>query len=287
MNKQLVKRIALGELPPIVLDTQLSAFLATNAAAYADEMAELTVQFLAGLIAVGTNHSRELVRAILPDAELGYRGDPPRFDTADRVDWFSRLAEYAASESAAVEALLRSAIPGATERDAGVPTTIEQTADLFLELLTRLEDLNTTYGDRYFAAVLGMSRNPDPSDATLKVVGPVGKTSTVRFAVQNNTSEKAMIRCVATDVRRTDGVGPAFEPEATITPNPLELPAGKEEVLMLRIRLAEQDFEQGPAYAGAVHVLGIADTVLEIPLYVRATPSNDEADPPTDETRDR
>jgi hypothetical protein len=123
--------------------------------------------------------------------------------------------------------------------------------------------------------MLGLTRDSEKSGATLQAVAPLGQTATIRFAISNNSDADATVRCLLTDLRRSDGVGPAFEPDATLTPNDFRLPVGAEEIIRLSVRLAECDFEDGPVYTGAVRVLGVGDSVVEIPLNLRASVSAD------------
>jgi hypothetical protein len=285
LNKELTKRIACGDVAPVIVESQLAAFLATNAESFANEMADLTLRFLSSLVGVNSWYARALVQHVSPGTPSLTEPDQPRFEPIS-VDWFDRLNDYAAAETATVYTLLRAALEAAgadgDEREVAeevgqrhFPTTVAKTADLFLDLLTRLEDINSTHVHRYLEAVLGRARDADKSPTTLLAVAPLGETATVRFAVSNNTQAPASIRCVMTDLRRCDGVGPAFEPVAAIMPDRFDLPAGKEEVLTLSIRLAESDFTAGPAYTGGVRVFGVGDTVVEIPVDLRASMSAD------------
>jgi hypothetical protein len=233
------------------------------------------------MIGVNVWYARAIAQNLSPGTTPPTGPDQPLFDRTN-LDWLDRLKDYAAAETATVYSLLRAAHGGgAADRDergvleesgqGDLPTTVAKTADVFLDLLTRLEDINTAYGQRYLEAVLGLARESDRASATLHAVAPLGATATVRFAVSNNTEERAAIRCVMTDLRRSDGVGPAFEADATVMPDRFDLPAGKEEVLTLSVRLGGSDFTAGPVYTGGVRVFGLGDTVVDIPVDLRAS----------------
>jgi hypothetical protein len=287
LNKELTKRIAYGDVPPVIVESQLAAFLATNAESYAAELADLTMNFLARLIGLSSDHVCALVQGIASPAPAPARPAPPRFDPTDPVEWFERLNQYAAEEASIAEAIVRSAVDPVACVDRGecasddnvssepLSMAAAKTVDTFLELLTRLEDMNSDYGRRYLTAVLGLARDSEKSGATLQAVASLGQTATARFAIANNSNADASVRCALTDLRRSDGVGPAFEPDATLTPNNFRLPVGAEEVIQLSVRLAECDFEEGPLYTGGVRVLGIGDAVVEIPLNLRVSISED------------
>jgi hypothetical protein len=277
LNKELTKRIAYGDVPPVIVESQLAAFLATNAESYAAEVADLTMNVLTRLIGLSSDYVCALAQGMAPDSSAPARPTPPRFDPTDPVDWFERLNQYAAAETSVAKAILRSAVDAGdcepVENPGPEPFSIAaaKTADTFLELLIRLEDINTDYGRRYLTSVLGLTRDSEKAEATLEAVAPLGQTATMRFAISNDSDADATVRCVLTDLRRSDGVGPAFEPEATLTPDNFRLPVGAEEFIQLSVRLDEPDFEDGPVYTGGVRVLGIGDAVVEIPLNLRAS----------------
>src|ERR1700676_2580558 len=66
LNRELVKRVARGELTPDALDDHFSAFLAARSVAYANRLADTSVRFLTGLVRAGTTYSYELVETIMP-----------------------------------------------------------------------------------------------------------------------------------------------------------------------------------------------------------------------------
>lgn len=288
LNKELTQRIARGDVAPVVVDSQLAAFLATNAESYGVELADLTMDFLTKLISANSAYVYALVRSVAPRSAAPERPTPPRFDASDPVDWLERLRQHADAEAAILGSMLRSAIDAAQERQ-GTPedgedsrlhaAVVADIADIFLELLTRLEDINTSYGQRYLTSVLGLARDKVSLEGAMQAAAPLGQTATLRFAVTNHSDSAATVRCVLTDLRRQDGVGPAFEPDAVIMPNDFRLAAGREEVVKVSIRLAEGDFQEGPVYIGEVRVRGIEDAVVDIPLNVRATISADRREP--------
>jgi hypothetical protein len=278
LNKELTKRIAYGDVPPVIVESQLAAFLATNAESYAAEVADLTMNVLTRLIGLSSDYVCALAQGIAPDSSAPARPTPPRFDPTDPVDWFQRLNQYAVAETSVAKAILCSAVGREPAENLGTePFSIAaaKTADTFLELLIRLEDINTDFGRRYLTSVLGLTRDSQKAEVTLEAVAPLGQTATIRFAVSNNSDADATVRCVLTDLRRSDGVGPAFEPDATLTPNNFRLRVGAEEFIQLSVRLAESHFEDGPVYSGGVRVLGVGDAVVEIPVKLRASISAD------------
>jgi hypothetical protein len=152
-----------------------------------------------------------------------------------------------------------------------LPETVAKIVTLYSDLLTRLDETSSSYGDRYLETLLDLAKAAERSDATLELLGPIGGEASVRFAVSNTAADVTSLRSVMTDVRRADGVGPAFEPPVTIAPERFTLEPGAEEILTLTIGLAADSFEPGPEYVGTLHVLSPGSTLVEVPLRIRAT----------------
>jgi hypothetical protein len=79
------------------------------------------------------------------------------------------------------------------------------------------------------------------------------------------------VRCHVSDVRRADGVDPAFAPDVTFSPEPLELGPGEEARLLLTLRLDEASFVPDAPYVATLHITGHGEPRLEVPLRITAT----------------
>lgn len=293
LNTRLLKRIANGELAPATLDSHQGAFLAANAASYTDDVAEIGMRFLSGLIQAGTTYSHELVERVAPGEFETERRAPPSVG-GEWSTGFQRLTDYAMAENTAVAALLRALMEkvasgalspdgmhSASEEFHGeqLPQTVEELVTLFFDLMTRLDEAHSEFGNRYLQTTLELAGEAEPGEVSLHLVGPIGETVSARLAVSNNEPEPATLRAVLTDVRRTDGVGPAFEPDITIRPGRFTLAPGAEEVVTVTVRLAAGAFEPGgPEYAGTLQVLSPGRTVLAVPVRIRAAVPVEPAD---------
>jgi hypothetical protein len=286
LNTRLVKRIASGDLAPATLERQYAAFLAANGRSYGDDIAETGLRFLTGLVQAGTTYSRELVERIAPGELDTERREPPPLEPGEWSTAFQRLTDFAMAENTAVAALLRALMEkvasGAISPDGmhsasaefhgeQVPQTVDELVRLFFDLMTRLDEAHADFGHRYLESVLELAGEAEPGEVGLELTGASGETVSARLAVSNNEPEPATLRAVMTDVRRTDGVGPAFDPDLTIRPARFTLAAGAEEVVTVTVRLAAETFEPGgPEYAGLLHVLSPGRTVLAVPVRIRA-----------------
>jgi hypothetical protein len=275
LNRQLTRRIAHGDVPPVVVESHLAGFLSRNVESYANDMSGVALHFLSELVDVNADYVRELLGNVAPDEHRHDLAAPPSFDPSDAVGWYERLIEYAATRSAATAALMRTAVGARYDEtdmtdDAG-PAVVHRLADAFLALMARVDEITADYGYRYMEEVLAFGVPAQRAEAPVSVVADLGDTATVKFAVCNTTASTATIRCVMTDLRRSDGVGPAFEPTATITPSQFRLAAGREEAVTLSIVLEEPAFVPGPTYTGSIRVLGVGDHVVGVPIELRAS----------------
>ena len=291
LNRRLLTRVANGELAPATLDNQFAAFLATNAATYADDVAETGLRFLTGLIAAGTTYTHELVERIAPGELETERRAPPIIARGDWTTGLQGLTDFAKAENTAVAALLRALMEkvasGALSPDGmhasseefhgeHLPETVDELVTLFFDLMTTLEEAHADFGNRALLTVLDLPGETETGETSLELVGPIGKTASARLAVANNESEPTALRAVMTDVRRSDGIGPAFDPDVTIRPARFTLAPLAEEVVTLTVRLAAKVFEPGPEYVGTLHILSPGRTVLAVPVRIRAAVPVDE-----------
>jgi hypothetical protein len=105
----------------------------------------------------------------------------------------------------------------------------------------------------------------------LNLLAPLGGTASASLSLANTQEERSLIRCTVTTIRRADGVGPAFAPKVTITPEALELGPGEEGSLRLSVQLEEGAYTPDALYIGAVHLMGHGEPRLEVPLQITAT----------------
>ena len=275
LNRQLTRRIAHGDVPPVVVESRLAEFLSRNAQTYTNEMAGVALHFLSALVDVNADYVRELMN--VTSGEAGHDvGAPPAFDPADTVGWYARLTEYAANRSEEIVSAVRAAVGARDARstdtaaDAGA-AAVARLADVFLSLMSRVDGINAAYGSRYLEELLAMGRPAEHAGTSARARAQLGEAATIKIAVCNTTVSTATVRCVMTDLRRSDGVGPAFEPIATITPSHFSLAAGQEEAVTVSIALEEPAFVPGPIYSGSIRILGIGDGLLDVPIEIRAS----------------
>lgn len=298
LNRELTRRVAAGELAPWTLESSLSTFAATHGAAYAQQIAKITMSFLIGMIETGSAYSCELVQAVLPGAVPDLQPAAPGFDPARSLDWFGDLTRFAGAENARITDMLRAVMeqvaagkltPSDAEEAAvafhgeHLPGSTSRLVELYLDLLTGLEEVHASYSEEYLRSVLGeIPGEPLPGGGpAVELDAVLGEAASVRFAVANTDHEPAVVACTLNGLRRGDGIGPAFDPVARMTPERLELAPGAEAAVELAIHADADHFQPGVSYDGVFRVASATRTLLELPLRIRvAEPAPASAQPP-------
>jgi hypothetical protein len=189
----------------------------------------------------------------------------------------SRGHEYASSISALHErfldqlvqfSLARATKTSPTELDP-VPAFVDQITRLYFTLLNDLTDVRTKHEEDYLRQALVIGA-PTGGEA-ITLVADVGATASASLSVASGTAAPATIQCIATDVRRADGVGPAFVPDIVITPDVLEVEPGAEAAVHLSLRLDESVYHPEALYVGELQILRGTRPRLDVPLRITAT----------------
>lgn len=296
LNREVIRQVAAGQLAPGTIESQLSTFAATRAASYSQRLANITMAFLVGLIQMGSTYSHELMQAVLPGAPSGPEVVAPDFDPAKSADWFRDLTVFAAAENAHITAMLRTVM----EKVAGgelAPADVDQLSaefhaghlrgstsrlvELYLDLLTGLEEAHASFSEEYLRALMGTATGEvaQPGSA-VEIDALLGEATSVRFAVTNTELEPATVACTLSEIRRADGVGPAFDPIVHTTPGRLELAPGAEGTVQLTIHADADHFQPEVLYDGVFRVASPTRALLELPLRIRALVPESGPEPP-------
>jgi len=281
LYREVIDRIADGELSPRALDEALPPFMQGNGAALANDLADISVRYLARLIDTGSEFAYELVERLLPGAVVRPDVPLPRLDATDWSAAIGRLAEYANRHSIAQFEMMQSVMQRVAAGDL-TPAELQagsaeftndraavgvlESVQFYFDLLRGLDEVSSDFALRYLRSVLGDDRH-DAFGLSLR--GAIGGVVVVRLAVTNTQIADATVRCVLTDLRRADGVGPAFVPDATITPERFVLEPGQERVVTLSMLLTREQFEPDRLYVGTLHVMAPAETLMSAPVEVQ------------------
>jgi hypothetical protein len=287
--------LARGELPPTVFREVLPDFTQTRGPLYTTRLAETTSRFFASLIELNAAASHDLLTLLLPEEDATDPEPPPAFDPANPIVWYQQLTAHAASLNRGalaryqtlLERVAAGDLPPARVQEVAseylerrLPDQINGLGALFFDLLNGLNDLRVEYEEDYLTGVLGRAVRPgQQAPPALDVVAPLGGTASTSLQLTNTRAVPALVHCEVTDVRRADGVGPAFDPPVSITPGVLEIPPEGNGVLSLTWELREAEYEPDALYVGAVRIDREGEPRLEIPLRIRATAPEPPVEP--------
>jgi hypothetical protein len=289
LYQRLSDQMARGEIAPNAAQDMLMGFMHVRGTAYNDELNSLLMRFFTALVTVATDYARELGDAVLPGIRVPAPPEPPR-DASDPAAWFAELGDYAQRLSRSIasgyRALLERAAAGevspegvertvAGHLQSRLPEYLVKLSQLYFEILTGLGELRLRAEREFLSGVLERS---DPQAVEplfeLRLEAPIGDEASASVSITNTRAGTAQIRCRLGEVRRADAVGPAFQPELRFSSDGLELPAGAETDLEVRLRLDPEHFEPGVVYVGSLEISGHGDELLEVPLRISATPSD-------------
>jgi hypothetical protein len=291
LYNQVMDRVARNELPPTVLEDRQTAFAQTHGAVYSNQFAEITMQFFTGMLQTGTAYTDELAHLVMPE-DIG-EPLPPPLNIADPIRWYQQLSDYATELNAQMvrtyQLLLERVADGQISRDEledvsnhyaeqHFPAYMQRMSALFFDLLNGLNDLYAGYQEEFLRSVLASADMADPEGTfALNLTAPLGKMASASMLLANTTDAPTTVRCSVSDVRRADGVGPAFVPDLKITPDNLSLEPGDEVRLTVALTLAADDFDPGALYIGELYIKEHGEPRMEVPLRIKAARRDQKA----------
>jgi hypothetical protein len=161
--------------------------------------------------------------------------------------------------------------------------------ELFLDLLSGLEEVHSSFNEEYLRTVLGMGPAETagpvaaPQADAVRLEAALGEPATIRFAVANTEPEPISVRCRLSGVRRADGIGPAFDPPVTTEPEYLELASGEEAAVALTVHTDADHFQPGTRYEAVFRVANDSRHLLELPVNLDITAAHESHDDVQDE----
>jgi len=178
--------------------------------------------------------------------------------------WFDEVVRSAGLTSQAdVEAMLAGSIQA-------LPRRLQQIASRWFELLDGLSELRGDFAEEILAGALTGVQPKGLETRGVDLKGARGETAFASLSLANTRRDLAVIRCGVTDVRRADGIGPAFVPNLTIAPGRMQLEPEEEIDVRLSLRLDAAVFDAGAPYVGAVRVSRRGEPPLDVPLRIVA-----------------
>ena len=286
LYQEVMDLVARGELAPTVFQDMLTSFVQVRGAIYTDQLAKLSMGFFSGLVQASTAYSNELAELVIPGLAASVT-PPPAYDPSHPVQWYQELTNYASQLSAksveAYQAILERVASGevppsrlqevsASYLERQLPDLLSRLSGLYFELLNGLNELRAGYEEEYLNGILSTARQASQEpDLAINLVAPLGETASASLLLANTRTEPTTIRYTVSNVRRADGIGPAFPPKIVFDPDVLELQPGQEERLTVSLLLEEGDYEPQVLYVGALEIVRHGEPRLEVPLRITAT----------------
>lgn len=285
LYEQVLGCVSRGQLSASTVRQSLSRFMEVRAGESASRLAGVSARFFSELMDSVVGHEPEAAQE--NDSADSETDLLPEFDLADPAGWFRQLVEQAQRrDTRAVQAhdarlngvatgkinpsQLQLAVSGYYDRR--FAERLSRTARICFDLLNAVTDLRSSHADEYLRGVLGMVKPKGlEGDLLLRLVAPMGETTSACLSLENTRTNRAAIRCAVTDVRRADGVGPAFAPSIFVSPDGLLLEPDQVANVWLSLRLDAAVYDPDAAYVGAVHVIRHDEAPVEIPLLITAT----------------
>jgi hypothetical protein len=285
LYQQVADAMSRGELAPTALQAMQAAFYQSRGTTYSERFAELSGRFFSRLVEAAATYSREMAEAVMP----GIPAPPPlpRLDPSDANTWFSRLTDYSSSLSTHIatsyKAFLDRVSAGGVDSSSlkevaseylerRFPEYLRLLGRLYFDLLIDLNDLRAAGEQDFLSGILAGVGSSRPSGAmTLDLTGPSKGLASATLTIANTREQLAQIRHRVGDVRRADGIGPAFAPVISVTPDQLQLGLSEEGTLTLALGLDEMVYAPNTLYVGAFHIMGHGEPPLEIPLRIMVT----------------
>jgi hypothetical protein len=288
LYQQILECVARGQLAPTAFRDALPTFAQTNGSGYSAELAQINTRFFSGLVELTTAYGQPLVDLVLPGVSVP-PVPPPSFDAGDPLKWYQQLTDYAGqlntAAAAAYQTMLAQVAAGQVAPDKvqqaaadyakeRLPEHLRRLSQLYFDLLNSLNDLRAEFEEIFLSDVLATAQPHDPDiPIALNLSGPLGGVASASLLLTNTQAQPATLRCRVTDLRRADGVGPAFAAPIIIAPEALELPPGAEANVVVSLRLAEADFDPEVLYVGAVQIMRRGEPRLDVPLRITTTPA--------------
>jgi hypothetical protein len=274
-----------GELAQTALQDMLGAFQKARGTVYSERFAALTSRFFSRLVETAAIYSRDLAEGVMP----GMPAPPPlpQLDPTDANAWFRQLTDYGNSVSTHIATSYKSFLDEVATGRVGsedlkntaseylerrFPDYLRQLGRLYFDLLNDLNELRAAGEQDFLSGVLATAGRSEASVAlSMSLRGPPSTVASATVSIANAREQVARIRYRVTEVRRADGIGPAFPPKISVTPDQLELQSSEEGSLTLALALDETDYAPDTLYIGALHITGHGEPYLEVPLQIMMT----------------
>ena len=213
---------------------------AASSSADADSLAELTGEFFGGLVQIACRSDQA--------APVNGSLDPRRF--------LDELSAYVARELSRQEP--------AEDSEA----LVLRFGRLYFGFVGRLAEISAVAQQRSLRAFLAASVHAAGAQTSVELRAPCGQSACAELSIENTRDDRVTVSVRVSDVRRADGVGPAFAPHLEVQPEHLVLNSKEQASVRLSLRMDHERYEPGALYVGQIRVIRSGEPALELPLRI-------------------
>ncbi len=146
--------------------------------------------------------------------------------------------------------------------------TLGTTATAWFGMLESVSSASLRMLNPSLLAVLRATQPIGYDGEVIEIKGLIATNATTQLEIENTLERPASLRCSCQEIRRADGIGPAFTPAITVTPTHQLLDARAEGNIAISLWLDSAQFDAQTTYVGALSVESDGGTTLKIPLRV-------------------
>jgi hypothetical protein len=146
-------------------------------------------------------------------------------------------------------------------------------ARAWFDLLGALDEERGRFAEEYLVDVLRRANPLGFHGDVVELSGPMNTRLTTTVTLDNTLTDRAVIHCGVSDVRRADGIGPGFAPALVFAPEEIIVEGAEDAQLSVSLWLDSTIYETQSAYVGSLHISRDDAPRLDIPLRITPTPS--------------
>ncbi len=280
LYQQTLECVAAGRLPSTIFQEYYPRFVQRHGAVYGERLSQVFAEFMGRFAEL---NKRNAASPADGDDEV----PPPVFDARAPARWLEQYAEYAGKLNASALKAYRRQLDqvaegtlspedaqqkAADDMSRGLEHYLRDAGQLYLQLMLELDGLRGGFEGEYLGGMLALADDPTKEEVTAVVLqAPLGGVAFQSFTIENTTDAPMPVRYLATEVRRMDGVGPAFAPKMMIAPEVLELAPGDGATIRLSLPLEADRFEVDVPCVGFLYVMDEGERRVDLQLRIVAT----------------
>ena len=152
-------------------------------------------------------------------------------------------------------------------------STLTCGAHAWFQLLGTLDEERGRFAEACLIDVLRRANPIGFHGDVVELSGPMNTQLTTTVILDNTLTDRTVIHCAVSDVRRADGIGPAFIPALVFAPEDIIVEGANDAQLSVSLWLDSDIYQTQSAYVGSLLLSRDDAPRLDIPLRITPTPS--------------